>query len=235
MSALPGISLGSAILLAIGIATGGYFVGDGISNRNKGDNSVSVKGLSEREVPASIAIWTLNFSATGNDLNELNTKLAGSTATVKEFLLKAGFTEKELAVQPPSVTDLSLNPREKDEPPPTVRYTAYQSVLLRTTNVDAVKPAVSATSQLMLSGVLLSGRNEPTYAFDKLNDIKPAMIQEATKNARLAATQFATDSQVELGSLRNASQGWFQVEDRDAGTPERKLVRVVVEVEYGVE
>jgi hypothetical protein len=60
------------------------------------------------------------------------------------------------------------------------------------------------------------------------------MIQEATKNARIAAEQFSRDSQTGLGKLRSASQGWFQVEDRDAATPERKLVRVVVDVDYEI-
>ena len=56
------------------------------------------------------------------------------------------------------------------------------------------------------------------------------MIEEATKNARIAADQFARDSQTTLGKLRTASQGWFQVENRDGATPERKTVRVVVDV-----
>ena len=42
------------------------------------------------------------------------------------------------------------------------------------------------------------------------------------------------DSDVALGKLRTANQGWFQVEDRDAATPERKVIRVVVEVVYEV-
>jgi hypothetical protein len=67
-----------------------------------------------------------------------------------------------------------------------------------------------------------------------LNQIKPAMIEEATKNARIAAEQFSRDSQTTLGKLKSAAQGWFQVENRDAATPERKLVRVVVDVEYEV-
>jgi hypothetical protein len=75
---------------------------------------------------------------------------------------------------------------------------------------------------------------QPEYIFNQLNDIKPGMIQEATKNARIAAEQFSRDSQTSLGSLRSATQGWFQVENRDAATPERKMVRVVVDVEYEV-
>jgi hypothetical protein len=86
----------------------------------------------------------------------------------------------------------------------------------------------------MVSGVLLSGKSEPNYVYNQLNDIKPGMIQEATKNARIAAEQFSRDSQTTLGKLRNASQGWFKVENRDEATPERKTVRVVVDVEYEV-
>jgi hypothetical protein len=60
------------------------------------------------------------------------------------------------------------------------------------------------------------------------------MIQEATHNAQIAAEQFSRDSQSVLGKLRSASQGLFQIEDRDPATPERKIVRVVVNVEYEV-
>jgi hypothetical protein len=127
-----------------------------------------------------------------------------------------------------------MEPREKDVPPPPARYDASQSVLLRTAKVDLIKPALASASNLMVSGVLLSGKSEPNYIFNQVNDIKPGMIQEATKNARIAAEQFSRDSQTSLGKLRNASQGWFQVENRDAATPERKIVRVVVDVEYEI-
>lgn len=222
----------SALLLSIGIATAGFFVGDGISNRNSGRRIISVKGLSEKEVPASVAIWTINYNATGNDLNEINKKLGDSTKAVLAFLKERGFDEKDQAVQPPSITDTSMETRDKDVPPPPQRFNANQAVLLRTTNVDAIKPALASASNLMMSGVLLSGASQPNYIFNQVNEIKPGMIQEATKNARIAADQFARDSQVTLGKLRNASQGWFQIADRDAATPERKTVRVVVDVEY---
>jgi len=224
----------SALLIAAGIATGGFFIGDGIAARSSGRRTISVKGLSEREVPASVATWTIVYSATGNDVSQINKKLAESTTAVIEFLKGAGFAETDLAVQPPVVRDTSMDERDKDSPPPPERYSATQSVLLRTSKVDAIKPALASASNLMSSGVLLSGKAQPNYIYNQLNDIKPGMIQEATKNARIAAEQFSRDSQTTLGKLRNASQGWFQVENRDEATPERKTVRVVVDVEYEV-
>ena len=227
-------SIIAAALVAIGLAIAGYFVGHGISERSAGRRIISVKGLSEREVPASVATWTIGYSATGNDLNEINKKLADSTKAVTAFLKEAGFAETDLAVQPPSLQDTTMEDREKDVPPPPERYKAYQSVLLRTSKVDLIKPALASAANLMVSGVLLSGKSEPNYIFNQVNEIKPLMIQEATKNARVAAEQFSHDSQTTLGKLRNATQGWFQVENRDAATPERKVVRVVVDVEYEI-
>jgi len=224
-----------ALAVAAGLALAGRFVGEGIASRDQGGRSVSVKGLAEREVPASVAIWNIAFSASGNDLAEINRKLGESTAQVTAFLKESGFAETEMAIQPPALVDTTMAEREKDVPLPLERFRASQSVLLRTANVDAVKPALAATSSLIMRGVLLSGGGRPNYIFNQLNEVKPGMIQEATRNARIAAEQFSRDSETPLGKLRSASQGWFQVEDRDAATPERKTVRVVVDVVYAVE
>ena len=223
-----------ALLLALGIYAGGFFIGQGIANWNSGRRIISVKGLSEREVPASVAVWTIGYVASGNDLDAINRKLGDSTKAVVAFLKNAGFEEKDMAVQPPALRDASMEPREKDTPPPLERFRADQSVLLRTSKVDLIKPALASASTLMTNGVLLSGGCQPNYLYNQLNEIKPTMIQEATKNARVAADQFSRDSQTRLGKLRNASQGWFQVENRDVATPERKVVRVVVDVDYEI-
>lgn len=224
----------SAVLLAVGLAAGGYFVGDGLKQRAPADHSIAVKGLAERDVAASVAVWTIAYSATGDELSEINSRLSQSTASVVAFLAGAGFAAEDIAVQPPYVTDLSLSPRGKDDAAPAYRFSANQSVSLRTANVAAVKPAMAAAAKLIAEGVQLTTRSEPTFGFERINEIKPDMIQEATRNAKLAAEKFAVDSNVKLGKLKRASQGWVKVEDRDAATPERKIVRVVVDVEYEV-
>ncbi len=105
-------SLLAALLLATGIALGGYFVGKGILGHNK-TSKIAVKGLAEREVPASIAIWTLSYSATDDKLAEVDHKLAEGAALVKEFLKAAGFQETDIALQPPSLRDHSMETPDK--------------------------------------------------------------------------------------------------------------------------
>jgi len=82
------------------------------------------------------------------------------------------------------------------------------------------------------------GPSGPLYLFSRLNEIKPEMIAEATAAAREAAEQFARDASADVGDLRRANQGVFEIRARDqaAGIPEEqqpvKTVRVVSTVEY---
>jgi hypothetical protein len=74
--------------------------------------------------------------------------------------------------------------------------------------------------------------NRARFLFTGLNTLKPAMIEEATRNARQAAEKFAKDSDSTLGKIKRASQGQFSIEDRDGSTAHIKKVRVVSTVDY---
>jgi uncharacterized protein len=96
---------------------------------------------------------------------------------------------------------------------------------------------------LVSAGVVLSsgeqyGNGGPTFIFTGLNTLKPQMIGEATARAREAAEQFAHDSHSEVGGIRQANQGVFEIQARDQaqGISEAsqimKTVRVVATVDY---
>ena len=97
-----------------------------------------------------------------------------------------------------------------------------------------MKSAYADSLELVSAGIAVNQDydSKVSYEFTKLNDIKPEMIAEATKNARTAAEQFAHDSNSKVGKIKKATQGLFTIEDAAVGLEDKKSVRVVNTVEY---
>ncbi|REJ79974.1 MAG: SIMPL domain-containing protein [Acidobacteria bacterium] len=229
--------LGSALVLALGLAAGllglGLVVGRSAVQVKKLDRTVVVKGLSEREVPADVAIWPMTLQVASNDLGELFTDLQDRTSKFVEFLGGHGIEREAISTAPPAVLDAYAQNYAREHV--TFRYTATATVTVYSEKVDAVRAAMADVIELGKRGVVLSGagyQQPPQFVFNGLNQLKPEMIEEATRNAREVAAKFAEDSESRLGKIRSASQGQFSIDDRDSTTPHIKKVRVVSTVEY---
>jgi uncharacterized protein len=223
----------SSVLLAASLVVSAVIIAVGFGNIAKPDRTVSVRGLAEREVDADLAVWPLTFSLGGNDLQVLQKNIVSSTATVTAYLKKHNLSEKDFTVQAPAITDTSVNPYVSSEKQKYI-YIAKQVIFVRSADVKAVKRAQADSLDLMGDNIAVSQEYDAKvqYDFTGLNAVKPAMIAEATKNARLAAEQFAHDSGSKVGKIKDASQGLFTIDDAAAGLEERKTVRVVTTVEY---
>jgi len=232
-----GASLPAAFLLgalvAIGLAALGHLLADGLLRFKSMDRTVTVKGLAEREVAADVAIWPIKFSETGNDLAALYGTLQDKGALVEAFLLEAGFDAEELSLSAPSIVDRKA--QGYDASRIEFRYSGSATMTVYTGRVEHVRSAMQELVELGKRGVAISGEeygSRTEFLFTGLNDIKPAMIEEATTAAREVADKFARDSQSRLGRIRTARQGLFSIQDRDSNTPHIKRVRVVSTIEY---
>lgn len=219
--------------VSVSVIASAVILSVGLSNIARADKTVSVRGLAEREVDADLAVWPLTFSLGSNDLTELQKDILAKTEIVKSYLAEYELSGDDFTVQSPSITDNSMNPyMDKNQ----VRYTyiAETVVLVRSSKVEQVKKAQGDSLKLMSDGIAVSKdyKSKISFEFTKLNDIKPQMIAEATKNARTAAEQFARDSGSKVGKIKRASQGLFSIEDAAADLSERKTIRVVTTVEY---
>ena len=195
---------------------------------------VDVKGLAEREVAADLAVWKLKFNTAADDLSVLQKSIEKQTDIVVQFLLQAGFSNEEIIKQMPSICD-RVAERYGSSDPGEKRYSAALCVTVLSRNIPVVQAAVPKAEILVKQGVAVKYRDyeyDPSVAFSftQLNDIKPAMIREATLNARKAADQFAQDSGSKVGNIRHASQGQFSI--TDTAKPSIKKVRVVTNIRY---
>ncbi|HXE60323.1 MAG TPA: SIMPL domain-containing protein [Gemmatimonadaceae bacterium] len=234
----------AAAILALGVALGGFCIGHGFVQAKAADRYVTVKGVAEREVKADLAIWPLHVMGADNDLAAANGKVAASVAGVRQFLARHGIDTSQIQLADFSVSDAEANQYGPDRRV-TNRFVVQQMVLVRSTHPDEVLEASQQTSELAAIGVAVSGGsgygsgdNGPTFVFTGLNGLKPAMIADATARAREAANQFAHDSHSEVGDIRQANQGVFEILPRDEapGISESsqiaKRVRVVSTIDY---
>ncbi len=221
-------------LLCLGLLGLGSLLGNSILNIKAMERSVEVKGLSEREVKADIAIWPIAFNVADNDLVKLSETVNTKNAQVLKFLKDKGFKDDEITINAPSIIDKLA--REYDNTTAlSFRYSASSTVTVYTKQVDKVIAVRTQLAELGKLGIAVGNDSMGVgvqYIYSQLNQIKPPMIEQATKNARETALKFAKDSNSSLGKIKRANQGTFSIEDRDSSTAYIKKVRVVSTVEY---
>ena len=206
-----------------------------VGNLKSYDRCVTVKGLCEKEVMADKVIWPIVYKQGGDELGRLYNTVQDMNNTIIEFLHEAGVSDDEITVNSPSILDTRTNlySDRKD-----YNYIVTAGVTVCSEKVDLIVKLQTEQAKLYEKGIPVGMEDNwaypTTYSFTGLNDIKPAMIEEATVNARQAAEKFAKDSKSKLGKIKTAAQGQFTVSDRDNNTPYIKNVRVVTNVVYSL-
>lgn len=231
--------LGAVGIFSAALIISGYLLGDGLRRAKSAERSISVRGVSERDVTADLATWTITFSQEGPELDMVNARVEQQSAAVRRFFATSGFKPADISDSGVSFTRTHVDNDEGQRVE--TRVTVTRSVQLRTVEVMKVRSAQQRLPALLREGVELDG-STLNFNFTGLNQLKPEMIAEATKRARASAEQFARDSGAQVGSIRTASQGYFSVGPRDGAEGEEseandspfQKVRVVTSVDYDV-
>ena len=223
-----------AAIIALAIVVFGSFIQNSLARFVNKERVVTVKGLSEREMPADKVTWPLVFKELGNDPAEIYRSIEQKNEVLVSFLQKQGLGTEEVMVNAPDIKDRFADSWSQEQI--TNRYVATSVIIVTSSKVELVRSIMQKQAQLMKMGIALItedyGKNTVKYEFTRLNDIKPEMVEESTKNARATAEKFAEDSDSELGKIRRATQGQFSITDRDNNTPHIKNIRVVSTIEY---
>ncbi len=238
MSTTPksAISLLPAVVLALGIAAAGYFASQTISNSKIAINTAEAKGLAERRVSADSVTWSVYFKVTGKSRDELSalyTEAENQQKLIKELLLKEGLTEDEIQL---GILDYGNREyRNQEQIVVDESHWVSGSLSVESNNVSLIPKIRLSVNKLIAQGIDITNPS-PSYHFTKLNEIKPEMLSEAARNARIAANEFAENAGAKVGRIRSATQGGFIVVDvgENSGDTSKleKNVRVVTRIEF---
>lgn len=225
----------SGLFIGLGVVVFGILLGSAIRDFKSADRVVTVRGLSEREVEADKVLWPIVYTITGNELSTMYNAMEANNKTIVEFLKTNGVGADEIGTGAPSVVD--LNADRYSENRKGFRYMLTQVITVNSEKVKKVIELQTRQTELLRRGIAIatdSYQYQTVFIFTGLNDVKPAMVEDATKNARASAEKFAEDSGSELGKIKSAAQGQVSIEDRDQYTPQIKKLRVVTTVEYSL-
>lgn len=224
----------SGLFIMVGLVVLGMMIPRAVDRFRSFDRMVNVKGLCEKEVKADKVIWPVVYRVMANDIQTVYDQTDRNNAEIMAFLKAGGIDAAEITVSVPEISDKYATEYGSNDR--AYRFIAKNVITVCTSDVDAVLALMSNQSDLLKKGIVIGGSNEwenpVEFKYEGLNEIKPEMIEEATRNAREAAEKFAKDSDSKLGKIKTANQGTFTIENRDSNTPYIKRVRVVTSVTY---
>ena len=224
------------LFLAAGLALGGYFVGKTMYNAKVALNTAEVKGLAERRVKADRVNWDIIYRVTGTSKGEIPSlyqKAEQNQQTIIKLLADNGLDKDDVEI---GVLDYNYQEyRDNKQVLVDQKHMIVGKITVESKKVELVGKVRSRVSKLIALGIDIENQ-VPAYRFTKLNEVKPDMLREATRNARIAANEFAENAGVNVGGIRSARQGSFDVRDvgSEYGNTEKieKKVRVVTTITF---
>ncbi len=238
-----------ALILSLGFVISAAVIGYAFKQSNRSQNSISVKGLSEKPIKADSARWEIKVQTptVSNSIPEAYQLLDQNIKALQAFFVEQGFKATDL--QQGNKSSQSYYEEVQDVDGKTRRefkgYIAMQSIVISSRDIQKIEKA--AKNAYLMDEKGLSIDQKPEYLVSNLEEIKMSLIANATQNAHSRANEFAKVGGVKVGTMRSASQGAFYIlpesgsdEDSDYGgaydkATINKIARVVVTINYAID
>lgn len=231
------------LFIGVGLLIASYIVTEGLKAIKFSDQTLAVKGYAEKEVTADYGRWTGTIIFYDLQEQNLYQKMVQARDQVTDFLIKKGFSKEDfkfgrlLVYARYTVNDKGITTNKVDD------YQGSFEVKIESDNVEKIAKIGLESSELLAMGVSLHPQT-PQYLFRGLNDLKIALLKQAAQDAQTRAKTLVQSVGNELGPLRSAKQGVFQLTARyepivtDDGildtTSIQKTVKAVVTMVFSV-
>ncbi len=211
--------IGLAVILGLSLIVATFVVANAFYKVKALSNVISVTGSAEKVVTSDTAKWSSSFSRIvgTSGLKDGSAQLANDLQLVKTYFADKGITDKEMTVNPVSVTSNCQSSsdiiwdKDGQKCSRVIGYTLSQSILIESADVEKVTKLAQEASNVLIGKGLVFNSQNIEYYFNKLADVRVEMVSEATKNAQLRAKQIAESTGAAIGNLQAASLGVFQV------------------------
>jgi hypothetical protein len=235
----------NSIIIAFTILVTAFTFSYAFKNRNKSSYTIAVTGLGTKDFTSDLIVWRGTFNRKNVNLKVAYTELDKDRENIKKYLMAKG-------VKPENIIFLAIDiKKEFDEvfdnfgnktKSVFTGYKLEQDIQIESTDVEKIEGISRQVSELINPGIEFYSNN-PQYYYTKMAQLKIEMIAEATKDANFRAKKIAENAGSEIGKLKKADMGVFQIVARNSSeeyswggsfntTSKRKTATITVKLEY---
>jgi hypothetical protein len=201
-----------ALILAVALGGGLVKVGSGFAARNA--NGITVTGSAKTSATADNVVWTLNVSLTRPTVSEAVTKVGNDVAAVSKYLTAGGIPADALTLGSVSTyaNEQWVNGNNTGK---ILNYRASRDVVVRSKDVQLVSKLSQGIGTILQQGVTVNNYG-PQYYLSTLPKLRPQLLEEAMKDAKIRAEAITKAVGGKVGSVQSVKSGVFQVTTPDS-------------------
>lgn len=236
------------IIIALAIIITAYILGKSFQNRNKQEQSIAVTGLGSKNFVSDLIVWNGTFSKRNETLKDAYAALDADRERIRQYMISKGISQNNMvfsAVEINKEYDESFDERGNRTSSRFTGYRLSQNITVESPEVDKVENISRQVTELINQGIEFYS-STPQYYYTKLAELKIEMIAEATKDANLRAQKIADNAGNDVGSLKKADLGVFQITAQNSAeeyswggsfntSSKRKTATITVKLEYEIE
>lgn len=236
----------TGLMLALGLVASTYLISNVIRDIRSVEQIIKVRGYAETFIESDLAMWHARFEIRTQDIQEGYEVLDAQRVQVAAYLAEKGVGDDEIVWPALSIGEKMVLDEERRPTNEIDYYEMSQSFNITSRDVHRIKTLSAEIAELVRQGIYVRPTT-PNFLYSKTNDLKEALLAEATRDARMRAETLAKGSGMRLGGLRAARQGVFGLRsanasaidsDSDSSSDDTysipKKITAVVTVDYAI-
>ncbi len=193
------------LILTIGIIVSAIVLSYGFGKITDKSEVITVKGYAEMQIKSDYAIWNIVINSRSYVMAETYSILLQNKARVTDFLSQNGFS-KDL-IEESSINNYTLTDYETNS----IRgYSMSQNLIIKSNDLTKIQKLSKDINNLLSEGIDFNS-NPPEYYISDLGKYKVQMLGTALKDAQKRAEEIAKSVGNNVGGIKSARQGTFQI------------------------
>ena len=195
--------------LAFAIVISSLILAYGLGNIKDKGESITVKGYAEMTLRSDLTVWNISINARELTLAASFEKLKAIKSRLIDFLIQNGIQTKMIGETSLSNNTL-YNYNSSGNPVDVKGFDMSQSLVITSKDIDQILDLSLRINDLLAEGLEFNS-NPPEFYISDIGKYKVKMLGEALKDAQVRAKEIAKSVGNNIGGIRYARQGIFQI------------------------